>query len=250
MSEPIDYVLLHGGVQGGWVWDETIAALRRQSTGDVGRTLALDIPGCGAKRGRTTDALGLDVIAAELIADIQAAGVRDAVLVGHSQAGTVLPRLLELRPALFRQAVYVSCIAPLAGQTVGNYRAELPGGASQAISPAPQPPPASLRELVRPLFCSDMSPDQAEAFLEKLGEDAWPPRSYVASDWRYDHLDATPAAYFVCMRDAVVPPTWQEIFAQRLKVSSLMRFDAGHQVMNTRPNALAEALRRYALQAP
>lgn len=250
MSEPIDYALLHGGVQGGWVWDETVAALRRQSTGDVGRTLALDIPGCGAKRGRATDALGLDEIAAELIADIEAAGARDAVLVGHSQAGTVLPRLLELRPGLFRQAVYVSCIAPLAGQTVGNYRSGLPGGDSQPTSQAPPPPAASLHDLVRPMFCNDMSPEQAEAFLAKLGEDAWPRSSYVASDWRYDHLDATPAAYFVCLRDAVVPATWQEIFAQRLKVSSLVRFDAGHQLMNTRPNTLAEALRRYALQAP
>lgn len=241
MSRPIDYVLLHGGVQGGWVWDEAVAALRRQAPDEVGRILALDIPGCGAKRGRTTDALGLDEIAAELAADIEAAGVSDAVLVGHSQAGTVLPRLLEQRPGLFRQAIYISCIAPLPGQTVANYRD--PAAASAPARPPPQPSAEALREMVRPMFCSDMSPEQADAFVAKLGADAWPPRSYTASDWRYGHLDETPASYVVCLRDVVVPPAWQEIFAERLKASRLVRLDCGHQVMNTRPHALAEALR-------
>jgi len=52
---PTDFVFLHGGGQGGWVWDETIAALDRQSGGHFGRALTLDIPGCGRKRDRTTD---------------------------------------------------------------------------------------------------------------------------------------------------------------------------------------------------
>ena len=247
MSQPIDYVLLHGGVQGGWVWDETVAALRRQAPKEVGRTLALDIPGCGAKRGRATDALGLDEIAAELVADIERANLAPPVLVGHSQAGTVLPRLLELRPDLFRQVIYISCIAPLAGQTVANYRdSELPAQAPAPPRPAPQPSAETLRDMVRPMFCSDMSPEQADAFLARLGADAWPPRSYTAADWRYDHLTATPASYFVCLRDAVVPASWQEIFAERLKASRLVRLDSGHQVMNTRPHTLAEALRREA----
>jgi len=242
MRKPIDYVLLHGGVQGGWVWDEAVAALRLQAPNEVGRTLALDIPGCGAKRGRATGTLGLDEIAGELVADIAAAGIGDAVLVGHSQAGTVLPRLLELRPDLFRQAIYISCIAPLPGQTVANYRD--PASASASAPPRPPPPSAeALREMVRPMFCSDMSPAQADAFVAKLGTDAWPPQSYTALDWRYDHLGATPASYFVCLRDAVVTAAWQEVFAERLRASRLVRLDSGHQVMNTRPHALAEALR-------
>ena len=154
--------------------------------------------------------LGIDEIAVELVADIEASGVRNAVLVGHSQAGTLLPPILALRPDLFRQVVYVSCIAPLAGQTVRTFRdSGLPGGDPDAASAPPGPPPANLREAVRPRFCNDMSPDQADAFLAKLGEDAWPERSYVASDWRYDHLDATPASYFVCLRDATISVPWQ-----------------------------------------
>jgi pimeloyl-ACP methyl ester carboxylesterase len=243
MSEPTDFVFLHGGAQGGWVWDETIAALRQQSTGDVGRTLALDIPGCGAKRGRPTDDLGFDEIAAELVADIAAAGLSDAVLVGHSQAGSMLPRLLERRPDLFRQVIYLSCLAPLAGQTVMNWRDSTDRDRAADLAP---PPADELRKLAHAAFCSDMTPEQKQTFIAKLGKDAWPPSSYAANDWRYDHLDATPASYFICLRDAIFSLAWQETFAERLKAERRVRLDAGHQVMNSRPQALAEALRHSA----
>ena len=42
MANPVDYVFLHGGMQGAWVWQETIGALRAQAGESVGRTLALD----------------------------------------------------------------------------------------------------------------------------------------------------------------------------------------------------------------
>jgi pimeloyl-ACP methyl ester carboxylesterase len=235
MRPPTDFAFLHGGVQGGWVWTETLAALELQTAGAFGRALALDIPGCGAKRGRPTEGLDLDVIAAELAADIDAAGLSDVVLVGHSQAGTVLPRLLALRPRLFRRVVYVSCIAPLPGQTAITWRDEIPA-----------PPMGELREVYLRLFCNDMAPDEAERFLARVGQDAWPEAAYTVADWRYEHLGAIPASYFVCLRDAAVPVPYQERFAARLKASSLVRFDSGHQLMNTRPHALAEALLREA----
>ena len=37
-------------------------------------------------------------------------------------------------------------------------------------------------------------------------------------------------------------PLWQERFAARVHANSTPRIDAGHQVMNTRPQALAEIL--------
>jgi hypothetical protein len=39
---------------------------------------------------------------------------------------------------------------------------------------------------------------------------------------------------------------WQTKFAERLKVDRIVCIDAGHQVMNTRPHALAEILRHEA----
>lgn len=241
MDDAIDYAFLHGGVQGGWVWTETLAALSAQTAGRFGRALTLDIPGCGTKRGRPTDAIGMDEIAAELIGDIEAAGLTEVVLVGHSQAGTVLPRLLALRPDLFRKVIYVSALALLPGQTALDYRAGLPERAEPAVDPEDQ------AALLRALFCNDMSAGETEAFMAKVGADAWPPAAYTATDWPDARLSATPASYVVCLRDACFPVTWQEVFAARLGARRLIRIDGGHQVMNTRPHALAEVLRLEAV---
>jgi pimeloyl-ACP methyl ester carboxylesterase len=247
MSSGVDFIFLHGGVQGGWVWSETLEALALQTGGAFGRALALDIPGCGQKRGRPTDGLGIDEIAADLIGDIEAAGCADALLVGHSQAGTVLPRLVELRPDLFRRVVHISCIAPPPGRTVLNYRlAEGVEVDAEAVDESFAAMPEDPQAVFRSLFCNDMDEAEAAAFLARTGADAWPQGSYTASDWRYDHLAATPASYFICLQDAAVSVPMQERFAARLQASRLVRFDSGHQLMNTHPHALAEALRREA----
>jgi pimeloyl-ACP methyl ester carboxylesterase len=232
-----DFAFLHGGGQGSWVWDETIAALKQQS-GSAHSYLALDAPGCGTKRGRDTSAISFDAITAELVADIEAAGMNDVVLVGHSQAGTSMPGMALLRPGLFRKLVFVSCIAPDPGlTTIAMTGTRIHGGAHPFTDET-----LSVRERYRLMFCNDMAPAQAEAFLDKLGPDQWPPVCYTHSDWPYDHLATLPVSYVLCLEDAILPLAWQEFFAKRLHARSAPRIDAGHQVMNTRPQALAEVL--------
>lgn len=248
MSQAVDYAFLHGGGQGGWVWDQTIEALGLQTGGGFGRALKLDAPGCGAKRGRTTDAITVDDIAAELVADVEAAGLRDVVLVGHSQAGCILPKMVAARPDLFRRLVYVSCSSPLAGQTViGMVGQGLHGENPDEVGWPVDPKTHSMEERYLLMFCNDMSPLETAGFLGKLGHDAWPMQSYAHTDWSYDHLGAVPASYVVCLRDGILPVAWQERFAERYHCERSVRLDAGHQAMNTRPHALAEALRHEAV---
>ena len=244
MTQAFDYAFLHGGGQGGWVWDETIAALHQQTGGRFGRALALDAPGCGKKRGRATDGIDNEAIAAELIADIEAAGMRDVVLVGHSQAGQVLPFMIEQKPQLFRRVVYVSCSGPPAGRST----LDLMGNSIQGENPDEvgwpvDPKTTSIADRFLTMFCNDMAPAEAQAFMAKLGKDMWPALTYSFSNWRYDHLDTLPASFMLCLRDTSLPPAWQEQFAERFKADRVVRIDAGHQVMNSRPHALAETLR-------
>ena len=244
----VDYVFLHGGKQGGWVWDETIAALRAQAPDEVGRTLALDIPGCGTKRGRATGDLTFEAIVRELADDVRASGVRDAVLVGHSQAGTVMPLLLEAAPAAFRRAVYVSCCAPATGQTV----AQMMGGSVHGASPDevgwPADPAQGFDALFQLMFCNDMSEAQQRAFIGKLGGDEWPAACAAENGWRYGGASQIPATYVVCLDDGILPVPWQLRFAERFGAKSRVDVQAGHQVMNTRPHTLAETLRLEAIR--
>jgi len=231
------FVFLHGGGQGGWVWDETIVALGRQS-GGTARCLALDGPGCGGKRGRDTSGLSFDAITAELVADVAAAGMAGAVLVGHSQAGLHMPAMIAAAPGLFSSAVFVSCVAPDPCLTVIEMTGEKVHGGAHPFNDTT----LSARDRYRAMFCNDMAAEQAEAFLDRLGADQWPAACYAHRDWAYDHLADLSVSYVLCLEDAILPLAWQERFARRFHARATPRIDAGHQVMNTRPQALAELL--------
>jgi pimeloyl-ACP methyl ester carboxylesterase len=242
MSAGVDYAFLHGGGQGSWVWDETIAALHRQDPG-FGRALALDAPGCGTKRGRDTHGIDNRDIAHELIADIEGAGLRDVVLVGHSQAGQVLPFMAELRPDLFRRLVYISCSIPAPGQGVHSLMGTGRRGADpEAIGWPYDPATTDMMEGFGIMFCNDMGHEQKAAFTARLGIDAWPAETYTYTDWAFAP-HAMPATFILCLQDNILPPAWQERFAERYGCERRVHVDAGHQVMNTRPETLAEILR-------
>lgn len=242
-----DFVFLHGGGQGGWVWQDTIDALQQQTDGKFGRALALDAPGCGNKRGRDTAAMDVDDVVTELLADIEAQNMKDIILVGHSQAGTILPKLVERAPQLFRRVVYVSCIAPAPTQNIMQQMGSGLQGANENEVGWPFDPRAvEPRQRYSLLFCNDMNEVSANEFLDKLGPDTWPAKTMTAANWRYDHLADVPATYVICLSDQVLPMAWQETFAARLHVQNKAFIDAGHQAMNTRPQALAELLRHEA----
>jgi pimeloyl-ACP methyl ester carboxylesterase len=228
------FIFLHGGLQGSWVWAPTIEALHMQQP--AAWHMLLDVPGCGTKRGRDTDGISFDDIVAELVGDVEAAGLSEAVLVGHSQAGSVLPRMAELAPGLFRKLVYLSCTAPEPGQTV------LVGTAGREMADMPEEQRQLPLGRLRRMFCNDMSEVGAERFMASIGRDAWPRSAYGETDWRYDHLAGIPSTYILCLRDETLPPDLQREFAERLRVDRMWSIDTGHQAMVTRPHALAEML--------
>lgn len=243
-NNTVHYAFLHGGAQGGWVWDDTIAALERQRPGLAARCCKLDVPGCGDKRGRNTQALTVDDVIGELAADLAAFASHDIVLVGHSQAGNLMPSLAALRPRAFRRLVYVSCSIPLPGQTV----LQMMGSGVQGSHPDEVGWPADSRTgemhaRFQKMFCNDMQADEGADFSERLGRDAWPDASYRHRDWQLRKPDDVPASYVLCLRDNILPVAWQETFARRLEARRVIRIDAGHQVMTSRPHALAEVLR-------
>lgn len=229
------FVFIHGAMQAGWVWDETVAAIGRQSNG-AAHCLTLDIPGCGSKRGFDTATMDFDALVANMIADLDASGLSDVVLVGHSQAGTVLPRIAEARPERLKRLVTIAAVAPPPGRSV-RYT-----NPPESADEQQMPDPATMGDFLRRLFCNDMRAAQADGFMGKLGADAWPPQSYLETDWRYGYLAAIPGTFVRCLRDATVALARQDEFAERLRVDSVVSIDAGHQVMNTRPEALAEVL--------
>lgn len=243
----MNIALLHGGGQGSWVWAETVAALHAQRVlegAEPPRALTLDVPGCGTKRARRVDGLGLEDVAEELIGDIEASGLEDVVLVGHSQAGQAIALMLIRRPDLFSRVIYVSCSIPQPGQSVqAMIGSSVQGTNPDEVGWPVDPKVTPLEQRYDAMFCNDMDQAVKTEFLGKLGEDQWPLGTYAYTDWSYDQFGAVPASFVLCLQDRILPAAWQQVFAERFRAERTIMIDAGHQVMTTRPHALAEILR-------
>lgn len=244
MGLPARYAFLHGGGQGSWVWEETVKALKLQGDASPCEVLTLDVPGCGTKRERTTQGMTFDHIVEELISDIDDAGLTNLVLIGHSQAGTVLPAMAERRPDLFRRLIYVSCSLPLPGQTIIQMIGDrVHGEVDEEVGWPVDPKTTSNRKRAEIMLCNDMSVADTAAFMQKLGDDNWPQASYQETNWRFGNMGEIPSSYVLCLRDNILPIRWQTIFAQRFHAQRIVQIDAGHQVMTTQAQALAELIR-------
>jgi len=114
-----DVVFIHGARQGSWVWRETIAALAA-SPSHSGKLLALDVPGCGLKSANKKPDFHVIDIVQELANEILEAGIKSALLVGHSQGGTLLPQLLAKTNNCFSAVLFIAAVIPLEGKTVAQ----------------------------------------------------------------------------------------------------------------------------------
>lgn len=239
-----DIVLVHGGGQGGWIWDETVAAIRIVAGGEVGRVVALDVPGCGAKRERDTSGLNTPEVIAELIAELDALDIQDSLLVGHSMAGTLLPGMIAAGPGRFARAVYFTCAAPAQGQTIRQMMGNRQQGSDEAAVGWPMDPATTTpADLFRAAFCNDMDPATTDRFLSLLFRDNWPAACGNSwAQWEYDAARSIPATYVIALADRILTVPWQRRFAERFHAERIRYLDSGHQGMNTRPFSLAEIL--------
>ncbi len=228
-----DFIFQHGAMMGCWVWDELIEELKARAPDN--RYAAFDVPGCGSKRSIDTRELTFDDVVASVLADLDASGMEDIVLVGHSQGGTLITRLAEERPAKIRKLVYIASLAPDPGQSVME--------AAEADNDGEEVKATNMIEGIRNMLCNDMDVPMTREFLSKLGGgDAWPPHSYTVKGWRYDHLGNVPVTYVFCEQDNCVPPAKQEAYLANLGADKVIRIDSGHQPMNSRPGELADML--------
>ncbi|WP_448646289.1 alpha/beta fold hydrolase [Pseudomonas mohnii] len=240
-----DLVLLHGGNHGSWCWGPFVEALNQQP-GGFERVITLDMPGCGKKRGRDVVSLRLDDVVEELNQDLHVLGVSQAVLLGHSIAGAVLPRMVLAAPQLFSHLVFLACALPDEGQSIlqllgSTLHGESPDHVGWPLDPVHSTPQA----MAVAMFGQDLSPPTLEWLLGEVSQDTTPLCVATGSISREGYAGMIPASYIITLRDNILPVHWQRRFAQRAGAEEVIEIDTAHEPFVSHPQLLAEVVRGF-----
>jgi pimeloyl-ACP methyl ester carboxylesterase len=238
-----DLVLLHGGNHGSWCWGPFVEALNQQP-GCFERVITLDMPGCGTKRGRDVVSLRLDDVVTELNEDLRALGVNQAVLLGHSIAGALLPLMVLAAPQLYSRLVYLACALPSEGQSIlellgTQLHGESPEHVGWPLAPAQTTPQA----LAVAMFGQDLSEQTLAWLLSEVSQDTTPPCVATDSINRAGYPGTIPASYIITQRDNILPVDWQRRFAQRADAGLIIEIDTAHEPFVSHPQLLADVVR-------
>ena len=108
------FVLIHGGIQGGWVWKRVIPLLRAAGHAVYAPTLT----GCGDRAHLLSREVGLEIHVQDVVNVLEYEDLRDVILVGHSYGGTVITVVADRAPNRLTHLVYVDGAQPLPGQSM------------------------------------------------------------------------------------------------------------------------------------
>jgi pimeloyl-ACP methyl ester carboxylesterase len=233
-----DLVLVHGGEHAGDCWEPTLVELRRQAP--ELRTLAVDLPGHGAKPGNlATVTIGEWVDS--VVADIEDAGLGDIVIVGHSMAGVTVPGVVtKLGSARVREMILATAFVPPQGgaivDTLGGPLAWFARRAARIGNPMKVPELAA-----RYAFCNGMTREQRRFTLSRLHpESARIPAEGVD---RSGLPDEVPRTWILTTRDRALSVSSQrDSIAALGGVQTVIPVDACHEVMISHPEVLARIL--------
>jgi pimeloyl-ACP methyl ester carboxylesterase len=231
------FVLIHGSWHGGWAWQAVIRALAARGQ----RAYAPTLPGHGPdpERAGITHRDCVDAV----VAYIRQRNLHDLVLVGHSFGGTVVQKVTEQLPERIQRLVFVDALVLADHQSVFD---TLPSDLVAEFNRLAAASADNTMLVPWDIWRDHFIQDAPEAVARMIWELLTPEPNGV----NVEPLDLTrfytleiPKSYIVLRQDASLPPgTFHPQMSARLGACTLLEMDGSHEVMFTRPAALAESL--------
>jgi pimeloyl-ACP methyl ester carboxylesterase len=106
------FVLLHGAWHGGWCWSRVSSRLRDRGH----QVFSPTFTGVSDRAHVLSRGVGLGTHIEDVTSLIDAEGLQDVVLVGHSYAGMVVSGVAEARPDALRLRVHLDAFMPRNGE--------------------------------------------------------------------------------------------------------------------------------------
>jgi pimeloyl-ACP methyl ester carboxylesterase len=233
----VDYVLVHGGWQGGWCWDGVATHLRAGGNRVFAPTLR------GLEEGNV-DRSGVDLnaIGEGLIDAIKQQDLEDMVLVGHSGGGPAVQYAADRLAEKTRRVVFVDAWVLRDGEAIHDV--------------LPKPLVEHDREAVTHSVDRTLPMDMT-VWTEHLMNGATPETLAAVVDrlvptpfgWLSEPINlprfwsvGLPSSYVFLADDIAVPRELYEKMAARLREPRIVECDGPHEAMLTHPEELARAL--------
>ena len=232
-------VLVHGGEHSADCWALTVDELRRQAP--QLQVLAVDMPGHGATPGDLTTVTIADCVRSA-VEQIERAGLREVIVVGHSLAGLTVPGMVaKLGSSRVREMILAASCLPTQGKAIVD---ALAGPLAWYVRRAVQlrkPPSTMPNALSALLFCNGMTRAQRRFTLTRLHPEAATIITEPVD--RSDLPDDVPRTWILTLRDhALFRHTQFRSIAALGGVQTLVPVDTCHDLMISEPRLLAEVL--------
>jgi pimeloyl-ACP methyl ester carboxylesterase len=239
------FVLIHGGAMSSAYWDRLVPELRHPA-------LAVDLPGRGDK---PVDLMELTVgdCVASIVADVNAAGIDDVVVVAHSSGGLFAPGVAAaLAPRVRHIVLDAASVTPEGGCGLDSmkesHRARVVEGMDAARSngrtlrtPGPEAP-----EKVRSAYGGDDLDDEQIAFMRDPVRCVRDSMNFYFQPVSWAAAGDVPVTYIKHLRDRPSPPALQDELIERLRTMGrdpeVVEIDSGHIPAVTHPQELARIL--------
>ena len=232
-------VLVHGGEHSADCWDLTVSELRSLAP-DV-PVLAIDMPGHGATPGDLTT-VGIADCVRSAVSQVEAAGLDDVVVVGHSLAGLTVPGMVaQLGSGRVREMILAAACLPVQGSAIVD---TLIGPLAWYVRRAVRlrrPPSTMPNPLSALIFCNGMTREQRRYTMSRIHPEA---TTLIAEPVdRSDLPDDVPRTWILTLRDHALFQRTQFRSIEALGgVQTLIPVDTCHDLMITEPRLLAEIL--------
>lgn len=227
--------LLHGSWHGSWCWDELEPRLLFGGYEAVPVELPNDIPGV------TFDSCAQE--AAYVINE--AAPGREVILVAHSRAANIAPRMVERVAA--RHIIYLCGSfepATLSSFDYQRHAAAMPAKYSQTMQSAFEPDRWGMSTLDHnsavDLFFHDCTPEIQQAAAIQLGWQYKSSEEAPLNVWPVQK--GTAQTYIMATGDRVISPAWSRYVAKEMLQIPLLELDSGHSPFYSQPDKLAAML--------
>lgn len=233
-----DLVLVHGGEHAGDCWDLTTDALRRYAP--ELRVLAVDLPGRRNKPGDLASAT-ISNWEESVVTDIEAAGLKDFVITGHSMAGVIVPGVVSrLGSARVKEMVLISAFVPRQGQAIVDTLSGPLGVFARGYARSGRPRKVP-QIAARYAFCNGMTANQRAFALSRLFPESV--RIVAEPADRSNLPPEIPRTWVLTTHDRAL-----SVRSQRASIAALggvnveVAVPACHDVMISHPDTLAHIL--------